>query len=552
MPIVGLFLAPFFRIYIPIMKLFKRLEIWLLICISTICLFQLIMFAYTSQHLVSTVIEQRTGRQALAIAQAVASEPSVVSAMEVGEFSPQLIERLDKLQTDADLSFIVIGDTNRIRIYHPDRTRIGLQMQGGDSLRALQGESYISKAVGSLGPSIRGKVPIYSANNEVIGLVSVGVLQESVELAAGREKILIFATGFFILLLAVFAAQWIAMRVRRKLFGLQPDEIGRLYAEQEAMLNTVRTGILALDIDGTVRKINQRGREILCSSPNQEFTHLKDLLPQHAEFLLTDTSRLIIGFELFANNQWIVLSRLPLQVQGQTDGILISMRPADEIEHLSQQLAKVQAFAELLRVQTHDYSNKLNTLGALIQMEKYDKALELIGNESRGFQDKIHALLQNIEPPVLAALVFGKYLKARELNINLDINPESELSNIDDKHKLERLVSMLGNLIDNAIEAVQRSENPEGTVRLSLEEVGSNLVFEVEDSGDGIKNDQIEKIFVPTFSSKSGAQHGVGMYLVKTYLNACNGNLEIADSDLGGARFTLYIPKASQALPELS
>ncbi len=531
-------------------KLFKRLEIWLLLCISATSMVQLLMFAYASQHLVSDVIEERTGKQALALAQSIASDSYLISAMEVGEFPYELAERYDKLQRDTDISFIVIGDVNQIRIYHPERDRIGLPMQGGDSINALQGQSYISKAVGSLGPSIRGKVPIINVSGKIVGLVSVGVLQESVAQATSQQKVLIFSTGFFLLLLAVLSALWIAMGVRKKLFGLQPDEIGRLYVEQEAILNTVRTGVVALDTDGSIRKINHRGREILCQSINQDVTSLQDILPQHASFLLSDTNHAITGFELFANDQWIVLSRFPLQVQGQTDGLLLSMRPADEIEYLSRQLAKVQAFAELLRVQTHDYSNKLNTLGALIQIGNYDKALDLIGNESRGFQDQIHALLQKIESPVLAALVFGKYLKARELTINLEINPDSELGNIEDKHKLERLVSILGNLIDNAIEAVQRSENPAGTVRVTLEEVGNSLLFDVEDSGSGVDQAHLDKIFRPTFSSKRGAQHGVGMYLVNTYLKACNGSLEYGESDLGGARFTIYIPKNSEVYTE--
>ena len=73
--------------------------------------------------------------------------------------------------------------------------------------------------------------------------------------------------------------------------------------------------------------------------------------------------------------------------------------------------------------------------------------------------------------------------------------------------------------------------------------MGSNIVFDVEDSGDGIDPANAERIFAPSYSSKSDARHGVGMYLVKTYLEACNGTIEIGESELGGARFSVYIPK---------
>jgi two-component system CitB family sensor kinase len=230
-------------------------------------------------------------------------------------------------------------------------------------------------------------------------------------------------------------------------------------------------------------------------------------------------------------------------VQGQADGILLSMRPADELEYLSQQLTKVQAFAELLRVQTHDYSNKLNLIGALIQMGQTDQAIELIGQESKGSQAQIHHLLERIQDPVLAGLLVGKYHKARELNVILELNPDSLLGSITRKDMLERVVSILGNLIDNAIEAaIRASDTRTPKVRVTVDETSKTLLFDVEDSGFGLGDDK-DVVFTPQYSSKSGAEHGIGLYLVKTNLDSCRGSLEIGESDLMGARLSVYIPK---------
>lgn len=294
-----------------------------------------------------------------------------------------------------------------------------------------------------------------------------------------------------------------------------------------------------------MRKLNQRACEILdkpTSCITEQLT-LNDLLPEHAAFLLRNQRKKIVGFELFAADKRIVLSRFALQVQGQADGILLSMRPADELEYLSQQLTKMQAFAELLRVQTHDYSNKLNLIGALVQMGKNEQAIEIIGQESRGSQAQIHHLLERIQDPVIAGLLVGKYHKARELNVVLELNPESLLGAIEKKQILERVVSILGNLIDNAIDAsIRCSAEREPHVRVTVDETSQTLLFDVEDSGMGIGSDH-EVIFTPQYSSKSGAEHGIGLYLVKTNLDSCGGSLEIGESDLLGARLSVYIPK---------
>ncbi|WP_245680377.1 ATP-binding protein [Alteromonas confluentis] len=520
-----------------------KLETWLVACIALLSMSALLVLTLVSKYQVASVIREKTGQQALAIARSLASRPDLTAAVENEYFPPALRKELALLQHGYGASFVVVGNEDKIRLFHPIEQKIGDPMIGGDSDEALLGNYYISQATGSLGPSIRGKAPVRNASGEIIGLVSVGYLDASVDMAVGKRTILIFVIAVAILILSIVAAMWIGRQVRSKLFGLQPEEIGRLYAEQNAIFNTVRTGIIAVSNDGKIQRINQRAKDLLYPADSAEPEMLQEIFSQHAEFLLRDPEPNITGFELFANQQSLVLSRLPMRVDNQTTGILITLRPADEVEHLSRQLARVEAFAELLRVQTHDYSNKLNTLAALLQMGNTDKAMELINAESQGVQAQVQQLLQQVHTPLIAALLFGKYHKARECNVPFEINEDVHLDNYENEQLLECLVSIFGNLIDNAIEAAQRSDKPEKQVTVTLEEMGSNIVFDVEDSGDGIDPANAERIFAPSYSSKSDARHGVGMYLVKTYLEACNGTIEIGESELGGARFSVYIPK---------
>lgn len=528
-----------------IVKKPKRLETRLIIWVTGLCVLQAVLFGGLVYQITAQSLHNHIGDKALAVATSIASSDEVVKALKNPSDLVAINQEIENLRQLTDADFIVIGDQNAHRIVHPDSNKLGKRMVGGDSQAALRGERYISVTQGSLGESIRGKVPVYDEQQNIIGLVSVGFLVQSIEPLIRARIVEIMIWGLLLVVLSIVAAIFIGQRVRNAIFGLQPDEIARLFSEQDAILNTMRSGVIALDPDGRVRKLTQRACEILdkpAACINQSLT-LKDLLPEHAEFLLRNQRRKMVGFELFAADKRLVLSRFSLQVQGQADGILLTLRPADELEYLSQQLTKVQAFAELLRVQTHDYSNKLNLIGALIQMGKNEQAIELIGQESQGSQAQIHHLLERIQDPVLAGLLVGKYHKARELNVVLELNPDSLLGAIERTDMLERVVSILGNLIDNAIDAaIRASRERTPYVRVTVDETSQTLLFDVEDSGFGLGSDH-EVIFTPQYSSKSGAEHGIGLYLVKTNLDSCGGSLEIGESDLKGARLSVYIPK---------
>ncbi len=523
----------------------KRLETRLIIWVTGLCVLQAVLFGALVYQITAESLHNHMGDKALSLATSIASRDDVLNALQTKQGLNELNKQIEHIRELTAASFIVIGDRNTRRIVHPDSDKLGKPMVGGDSKAALRGERYVSIAKGSLGESIRGKVPVLSEQGEVIGLVSVGFLVQSIEPLIRARSAEIMLWGLLLVGLSILAAVYIGQRVRNAIFGLQPDEIARLFSEQDAILNTVRSGIIALDPEGNVRNLNQRACEILGKpiSCIHQPLKLEDLLPEHTEFLMHNQQRPIVGFELFAADKRIVLSRYALQVQDQADGILLSMRPADELEYLSQQLTKVQAFAELLRVQTHDYSNKLNLIGALIQMGQTEQAIELIGQESKGSQAQIHHLLERIQDPVLAGLLVGKYHKARELNVILELNPDSLLGAITRKDMLERVVSILGNLIDNAIEAaIRASDTRTPKVRVTVDETSKTLLFDVEDSGFGLGDDK-DVIFTPQYSSKSGAEHGIGLYLVKTNLDSCRGSLEIGESDLMGARLSVYIPK---------
>jgi two-component system CitB family sensor kinase/two-component system sensor histidine kinase DcuS len=218
-------------------------------------------------------------------------------------------------------------------------------------------------------------------------------------------------------------------------------------------------------------------------------------------------------------------------------------RLKDDIEELSQKLSQVQQFSTMLRVQTHEYSNKLNTIGGLIQIGSIDEALDLITSESSGYQQLIAFLIRTIPDPILAGLILGKYDVAKERNIEFIIDTDSSLTELPERIPREKLVTILGNLIENAFEASSSNTNSVPKVLLSMTDIGPDLIFEIEDSGNGLNDQQINNIFTLGETTKTDMGHGIGMYLVKSCLKQIGGSLSITKAKTGGMIMTVYIPK---------
>jgi len=238
----------------------------------------------------------------------------------------------------------------------------------------------------------------------------------------------------------------------------------------------------------------------------------------------------------------MILNTVPMLEQGEIIGAVASFRRKDELAIVAKQLSQVKKYSELLRAQTHEYSNKLHTIAGLIQIGHDKEALDLIGRESAGYQGLIAFLAKAVPHPVIAAFIIGKYNHAQELRIKLEIDQESEMRDVPPELNREKLVTILGNLIDNAFDAVLRTDG-ERLVRIAMTDAGRDLVFEVEDSGVGIPAETTDKIFNKGFSTNPQEHRGQGLYLVNRALNDLGGQITQADGELGGALFTVFIPK---------
>jgi two-component system CitB family sensor kinase len=214
---------------------------------------------------------------------------------------------------------------------------------------------------------------------------------------------------------------------------------------------------------------------------------------------------------------------------------------------LTRQLSHIEQYAETLRSQSHEYANKLHTIAGLIQIDAKDQALDLIGQESKGVQELVHLLVDAVPDPIVAGCILGKFNRARELGLELVVDHESHMVDVPEQLPRERLATMLGNLLDNAFEATRLhlKKNAEGkrTIKLTMSDYGHDLIFEIEDSGEGIPVEQQKRIFEKGVSTKMEDGHGYGLFLVATILRELHGQINVHNLQNGGGRVIVYLPK---------
>jgi len=496
--------------------------------------------------LVSSILEEYIGRNALNVSKTV-SLTTVVHEGLKNKNSTHIQLYAESVRKATGARFVVVGDHEGRRYSHPVPERIGKLMVGGDNPRALErGEAYVSKAVGTLGPSMRGKVPIFANSGKVIGVVSVGYLQETVESVTEGylQRVLLWVFGLF--LFGGIGTWLIARNVKQSIFGLEPVEIARLFRERNAILDSIREGVVAINDKGQVTMLDHEAAKILKIPPESGIgTSIESILPQTRMLEVLKSGEEQFDQEMIIGDIEVIVNRVPIWQNGRVAGVVSSFRRKDEIDRMAQELTQIQEYSEVLRTQTHEYSNKLHTLAGLIQLGSHQEALDLIGRETSGYQELLGTLAETVPEPLLSAIILGKYNRAQELRIIFQLDPESRMIDIPKKINREKIVTILGNLLENALEAAQENTSGKRTVLLSMTDFGNDLIFEVEDSGSGIEDESVDLSLQHGFTTKSGTGRGIGLSLVHENLKYLGGHLTVVHSSLGGMRFTIYIPKHS-------
>ncbi|WP_210394832.1 ATP-binding protein [Motiliproteus sediminis] len=530
-----------------------QLKTRMVLILGLMALLQTGLLGLFALHYLNLSLDEQMGERALHVAKTIAAMPEIVAAVEHKD-SDKLQPIAKHLASTTQALFVVIGDRSGSRLAHPNPAMLGGDMSSDDdddiSPTLSQGRAQVTRAQGSLGPSMRARAPIYDrAGEQVVGVVSVGYLLDRIENLIARYRLTMLAVIAAALAFSALTAVWFANHFKKAIFGLEPEQIGRLFGERNATLESVREGIIAINADGLITTINQAAITTLALPAEQSLVGrpIQQVLPDSRMPEVLASGEPQYDQEVWLGDMNLIVNRLPLRQGDNITGVVSSFRRKDELDLVSRKLTRIQQYADSLRSQSHEYSNKLHTIAGLIQIGANDEALALIGQETRDHQALIHLLVDAVPDPLLAGCLLGKYNRARELGLHLLIDPDSRMIELPERLPRDALVTIVGNLLDNAFEATLNHRGAGGEIRLTMTDLGDDLIFEIEDQGAGIDDAEQQRIFDKGVSSKAGQGHGIGLHLVRTLLNRLEGTVTIEPADGNGSRFTIYLPKGERS-----
>src|SRR5438552_1909927 len=342
----------------------------------------------------------------------------------------------------------------------------------------LAGKTWIGVEHGTLGVSARGKAPIFDGQSRVIGIVSVGFLEGTLsqQLAAMLPQLAL--SLLVALALGAAGSIFLARRLKRQTFGLEPGEIATLLETREASLHGIREGAVATDVDGRITLLNDEARRLLRVSSDSVGRRLTDVLPpgRVRDLLIGEAT----GADevVLAADRVLVVSRMPVVVRGRTIGHIATFRDRTELESLLRELDNARSVSEALRAQAHDFSNRLHTIAGLIELGREEEAIQLTTESSSVSQELTESLLERVGDPVLGALLLGKSAVAAERGIQFRLSPDSRLDG-DAGHPRD-LITVVGNLIDNALDPAATSSNGgPRRAEVSIRKEGGDVVIQV-------------------------------------------------------------------------
>jgi sensor histidine kinase regulating citrate/malate metabolism len=454
-------------------------------------------------------------QQVLGIATALADSPSTSAAIESGRATETLQPVTEAVRKNTDIAFITIMAPDRTRFTHTDPTQIGGKYIGTID-PALRGETFTEVYTGTLGPSIRAVAPVRDGTGRIVGLVSAGILQQSLADRWRAQVPTIVGVSLAALAVALVGVWAIRRRLFRQTHGLRPDELRVMYEHHDAILHSVSEGLIVLDHNG-VALVNDEARRLLALPPGPvDRTDLPQFLRTYNPGARDEVH--------VTEDRVLVVNRSPVE-DAPPDSEVVTIRDRTELQGALGELSSLKVLTDTLRSQAHEAANKLHTIVTMVEMGRADEAVQFATHELELSQQLVDRLSSAVGEPALVALLLGKTAQADERGIELTVTEETHLpSNADDLALSgQEMVTVLGNLIDNAMDACDR-EDP--WVEVTVAQDNGTLLIRVADSGPGMDAATFEKAMQRGYSTKDEAeQHGLGLALVAQVVNRHNGTL---------------------------
>ena len=512
---------------------------WRLLAIIMVCWFVLlaVTLAVTLRYSLRTLQDQ-IDSILMSTVTTLGNHPGVRRIVEQGKIDPETSDYLTDVVVQTEcLEYITIADENSIRIYHIDPDFIGLPFEGDDESRALAGACYISDAFTQNFPrQHRAFHPVRSEGGEVIGFVMASASFARIDLLRSD----IYSTYLHLLLMLagvtlIFCAI-LAMYLGRNLRGVKPEDLIRMYLTQNDILNGLDEGLVSFDNTGRVRLVNAAAARML--------GHREELLlGQQVDDLLRTADgssfRDREGHALHSSRPNILVRSVQLPDASLWARQVLILADKSEVSLYAEELGGTRHMLSTLRANNHEFLNKLQVISGLLQMGRTEEALGYIGAIAAVHEHITGPVMKLIRNTGVAALILGKAGNMRELDIDFVLISNSSLPEKSAYLTNTELVSLVGNLLENAIEATNVIPAEElRAVALQITEDEKGLLIVVSDTGEGIGEDVLPHIFEPGFSTKASRGRGVGMPRIREILDSHGGTIDVDTEPGSGTTFT--------------
>jgi len=477
----------------------------------------------------------------LSIARSVAADPFVVE--QAGTATPwrRLQPYATAVQRDAGLGFVVVMAPDRTRWSHPNPDLIGHPFIGTIA-PALRGHAFTETFTGTLGPSVRAVAPVRGAAGRIVALVAVGITTESIHEQLVRQLPFMLAALALLLAIALLGSVLVGRRLGRQTRGADAETLAQLFASHEAVLHSIREGLLVTDRAGRLGVVNDEARRLLDLPADVEGRPVDELPVAESVRELIAARRPAADELHLTTDRVLVVNQLPVEWRGHSYGTVTTLRDRTELEALTGELDTTKAFADSLRAQAHETANRLHTIIVLIETGRGEEAVRYATSQLVLSQQLTDRVMAAVDEPVVAALLLGKAAQAadRGVELVLDVEGTSGPAGL----PAPDLVTVLGNLIDNALDASVDGPPPR-RVRVTLSHQPDALTVCVEDTGPGLPPELVASAFTRGWSTKvsaSTAGRGLGLALVRQVVLRHGGEVSVAAADAGGACFRVRLP----------
>ncbi|WP_425842044.1 ATP-binding protein [Streptomyces fractus] len=487
-----------------------------------------------------TQLDDQAEHQALAIAQTTTADPAIASGLLTSAPDPRgpVQRQAERTREATGALYVVVMDLRGIRWSHTNVRKVGHRVSTDPSL-ALHGHVVLQIDRGTLGTSARAKVPLRDRSGDVIGAVSVGIAYSGV-----RDRLMGALPGLLryagtALAAGACAALLVARILRKRTHGVSVGDISALLSEREAMLHGVREGVIALDEHERVRLVNDEAARLLALEDDAEGRDLKDVLPPgRSRDVITGQ---VTGRDLLTvrENRVLIANRMPTP----DGGSVVTLRDRTEVELLGRELDSTKGLLDALRAQDHEHANRLHTVLGYLDLDMTERARSYVAGLTRARRASAGEVAERIRMPMVSALLAGKSAIASERGVTLRLSDRTQLPS--GLIEARDIVTVLGNLIDNALDVVGGGRSARPAVEVEAFVEADTVVLRVSDNGPGVPVELRDTVFQEGWSTKESPAHrgrGLGLAMVRSLAERYGGTARVTARAGGGAVFTVVFP----------